>query len=46
MNSMFYECKFLKEIDLSNFNTDKVTNIGSMFRGCESLKNVNVSKCY
>jgi len=36
---MFSGCKLLTNIDLSNFNTQNVTNMSDMFWGCESLKN-------
>ena len=41
---MFYKCKSLKNIDLSNFNTKNVTNMRDMFSWCESLVNINLSK--
>ncbi len=28
---MFYECSSLTSLDVSNFNTSKVTDMGSMF---------------
>ena len=31
---MFYECSSLKELNLSNFNTNNVTDMSGMFRGC------------
>ena len=37
MGSMFYGCKSLSSFDLSNFNTQNVTNMGSMFSYCNSL---------
>ena len=43
MQSMFYDCVSLKTIDVSNFNTEKVTTMNCMFRinksdgGCTSL---------
>ena len=40
---MFFECKNLIDINLSNFNTQNVTNMYSMFYRCESLKNINLS---
>ena len=40
---MFYECSSLKEINLSNFNTIKVTNMRYMFAFCSSLKEINLS---
>ena len=40
---MFYECKLLTSINLSNFNTSNVTYMNSMFYGCSSLTNINLS---
>ena len=37
MSYMFSGCKFLKNIDLSNFNTKNVSNMSHMFYGCFSL---------
>ncbi len=43
MQRMFYDCVSLTTIDVSNFNTEKVTTMNTMFRinktegGCESL---------
>ena len=34
MGSMFYGCSSLKELNLSNFNTNNVINMGYMFSGC------------
>ena len=39
---MFYKCSSLTNIDLSNFNTQNVTNMEDMFYGCSSLKRKNV----
>ena len=44
MNSMFNGCKLLNEINLSNINTQNVTDMNCFFYGCESLKNLDVSK--
>ena len=39
MGYMFNECHSLKELNLSNFNTNNVTNMKLMFNGCsEQLK--------
>ena len=35
---MFYQCSALKVLDLSNFDTYKVTNMKGTFCGCKSLK--------
>ena len=40
---MFSRCKFLTNLDLTNFNTKKVTNMEYMFENCKSLKNINLS---
>ena len=41
MNYMFYKCKSLKELNLSNFTTNNVTDISNMFYDCLSLKELN-----
>ena len=43
MNCMFYGCSSLTNINLSNFNTNKVTDMGCMFDRCSSLTNINLS---
>ena len=43
MEALFSGCKSLKNIDLSNFKSEKVENIINMFKGCESLENINLS---
>ena len=40
-NYLFYECKLLTNINLSNFNTKNVINMRSMFFDCKSLTNIN-----
>ena len=40
---MFSECSSLKEINLSNFNLNKVFSMIWMFSGCSSLKEINLS---
>ncbi len=42
-NYMFYECSSLKNINISNFNTKNVNNMGCMFWGCSSLTDLNLS---
>ena len=42
MELMFNKCSSLKEIDLSNFHTDNVCNMDSMFSGCPFEK-INLS---
>lgn len=43
MLSMFYGCRELTSLDLSNFNTEKVYNMNYMFYGCSSLSDLNIS---
>ena len=43
MSGMFCGCSSLKELNLSNFNINNVTNISIMFCGCSSLKELNLS---
>ena len=33
----------IKEINLSNYNTNNVTDMSGMFYGCSSLKEINLS---
>ena len=40
---MFFFCNSLTNLNLSNFNTQNVTNMMSMFGRCESLTNLNLS---
>ena len=40
MKAMFQECNELEELDLSNFNTSKVTDMGFMFAGCCKLRKI------
>ena len=39
MKGMFQECEQLKELNLSNLNTDKVEDMEGLFSSCFSLKN-------
>ena len=43
MSGMFTHCISLKELNLSNFNTNNVTNMSYMFSECISLKELNLS---
>lgn len=43
MQSMFYNCKTLSALDVSNFDTSCVTSMVCMFRGCESVTDLDVS---
>ena len=40
-NNMFYGCRNLTELDLSDFDTSKVTTMTNMFGGCEALQTLN-----
>ena len=42
MSQMFYNCK-VEELNISDFNTSNVTNIQSMFNGCNSLTSLDLS---
>ena len=42
MNGMFYGCESLTNLNLSNFNTQNVINMNSMFSYCNSLKKNNI----
>ena len=40
---MFNGCSALKSLDLTNFNTAKVTNMGNMFNGCSALTSLDLT---
>ena len=40
---MFKNCNSLKNLDLSKFDTSKVTNMGYIFYMCESLTSLDLS---
>ncbi len=40
MTGMFQECKELEYLDLSNFDTSKVTSMNKMFMKCHKLKQI------
>ena len=42
-DNMFYGCTSLKSLDLSHFNTSRVTSMTQMFYNCTSLESVNLS---
>ena len=39
---MFYKCNSITNIDVSNFNTQNVTNMSGMFYKCKKLKKNNI----
>ena len=43
MTYMFNGCSSLTTLDLSSFNTSKVTNMKTMFQNCSSLTTLNLS---
>ncbi len=43
MNNMFAGCKNLTYIDVSNFNTSKVTNSVMMFNHCNNLQTLDLT---
>ena len=43
MSGMFFRCRSLTSLDVSNFDTSKVTYMGSMFQGCSKLKTIYAS---
>ena len=42
-NYMFYNCKYLRNLDLSDFNTENVEDMSYMFFGCSKLTYLNLS---
>ena len=42
MQNMFYNCKSLTSIDISNFNLKNVISIYSIFCNCENLLTINL----
>ena len=43
MNSVFEGCSSLTSIDLSKFNTERVTTMNRLFSGCTSLSYIDLS---
>jgi len=41
-DSLFSDCEFLTKIDLSDFDTSKVTNMSCMFYKCYSLESIDL----
>lgn len=42
MSSMFYKCSSLSKLDLSNYDTSIVTDMGGMFSDCSNLSTIYV----
>lgn len=43
MNNIFYYCKSIEELDLSNWNVKKVTTLSNIFNTCSNLTTLNLS---
>ena len=43
MKYMFYGCSSLRELNISNFNTNNVDNMSYMFFRCSSLEELDLS---
>ena len=43
INHMFFRCSSLSNLNLSNFNTQNVTDMNGLFSGCSSLLNLDLS---
>ena len=43
MYKMFYNCKSLHELDISNFKTDNCQSLGEMFTYCENIQYLDVT---
>ena len=43
MSGMFSDCSSLEVLDLSSFNTNKVTHMSWMFTHCSKLKKLDLS---
>ena len=43
MRYMFFDCRSLKSLDLTNFNTENVENMSFMFRDCYALESLDLS---
>ena len=42
-NHMFFDCMYIRKLDLSEFNTKRITNMSCMFYNCKYLKNIDLS---
>jgi surface protein len=46
MDRMFYGCSSLTSLDMSSFDTSKVTNMSEMFHYCRKLRTITVSNSF
>ena len=44
MNQLFYQCKKLTSLNISEWETGQVTDMGSMFQECEKLETIDMTK--
>lgn len=43
LSDLFLRCAHLTNVDIADWNTDKVTSCGSMFRGCSMIQRIDLS---
>lgn len=43
LNSLFEGCENLRKLDLSSFDTSKVTDMSNMFKNCKKLRKLDIS---
>ena len=43
IGGMFFNCKKLKRLNLSSFNTNNANNLDEMFKKCNNLKELDIS---
>ena len=43
LSGTFFDCYSLKKLNLSNFNTSKVTKMDFMFYECDTLTSLDIS---
>ena len=43
---MFYQLENIKEVDLTNFDISKITNMAYMFAGCKNLEKITFGNTY
>ena len=46
MSFMFWNCRNLSSLDLTNFNTAKVENMSGMFHSCQKLSSLTLSESF
>ena len=46
MSYMFWNCRNLSSLDLTNFNTAKVENMSGMFHSCQKLSSLTLSESF